>query len=92
MAKCAQRQHPLVFSPRLRQYGGCSPVSRRQTRHKILNLAAVHLLPADHIGSNYVNYVTIMNLVISPLGLIFFWKLATDHWQLHRFAFSHFAY
>jgi hypothetical protein len=53
MPICAKRQHPPVWSPRFRQFGGCSRLNRRFCVTKIRNAVAIPVLPAGKCGSNF---------------------------------------
>jgi hypothetical protein len=52
MAKIMQRRQPCLFSPHLRQLGGCSRPSRRQLRHEIRKTVAALVLAAAKVGNN----------------------------------------
>jgi hypothetical protein len=48
-----QQQIAPVFPPHLRKFGGASRASRRTNCHKILNTAAVLVLPALNLGGSF---------------------------------------
>jgi len=69
----AQRQHPPLFPPRLCHFGGSPRPPRRSDVRKILNSAALPVLPAIHIGGNFLNFINcnpIRNLLCAFLLLI----------------------
>jgi hypothetical protein len=53
MAKVVQRRVAPLFSPRFRQFGGASRVSRRFYATNFRNLAAVPALAAGTCGGNF---------------------------------------
>jgi hypothetical protein len=55
IAKMPQQRQPLLLSPRVRHYGGCSPASRRFLWRKIRNSAPSSPVPAIHFGDNFAH-------------------------------------